>query len=255
MRGIWPKAVVAPDTAPAFQRISGDSPPRLAGLDSRHGSIPAAAAVHQMNGQTGSAWSSRPGHDASEDVQRNVADLALLERMRGGDEGALAAFYDRWSDRVYSLAVHLLREARDAEDIVEETFWQVWRNAARYDAARGTVGTWLLTICRSRALDRIRTRRRRKEDATLDDAASFESPEPDAASAMVTSETGRIVREALAELPVEQRQAVELAYFRGLSQSEIAEKTGQPLGTVKTRVRLAMVKLREKLGVLQEART
>ena len=205
-----------------------------------------------MNGQTGAAWSSRPGHDASEDVQRNVADLALLERMRGGDEGALAAFYDRWSDRVYSLALHLLREARDAEDIVEETFWQVWRNAARYDAARGTVGTWLLTICRSRALDRLRSRHRRREDATIDDAATFESPAPDPVSAMVTSETGRIVREALAELPVEQRQAVELAYFRGLSQSEIAEKTGQPLGTVKTRVRLAMVKLRERLGVLQE---
>jgi RNA polymerase sigma-70 factor (ECF subfamily) len=208
-----------------------------------------------MNGQTGASWSSGPGHDASEDVQRNVADLALLERMRGGDEGALAAFYDRWSDRVYSLALHLLHEARDAEDIVEETFWQVWRNAARYDAARGTVGTWLLTICRSRSLDRIRARRRRPEDATLDDAAALESPEPDAASALVTSETGRIVRLALAELPAEQRQAVELAYFRGLSQSEIAEKTGLPLGTVKTRVRLAMAKLREKLGVLQEART
>jgi RNA polymerase sigma-70 factor (ECF subfamily) len=206
-----------------------------------------------MNGQTGAARSSRPGQDASEDVQRNVADLALLDRMRGGDEGALATFYDRWSDRVYSLALHLLREARDAEDIVEETFWQAWRNAGRFDAARGSVGTWLLTICRSRALDRIRARRRKQED-TLDADAPYESPEPDPAATMVANETGRIVRAALAELPDEQRQAVELAYFRGLSQSEIAEKTGQPLGTVKTRVRLAMAKLREKLGVLQELR-
>jgi RNA polymerase sigma-70 factor (ECF subfamily) len=200
-----------------------------------------------MNGQTvgGAAWADRP----------DPADHALLERMRGGDEGALATFYDRWSDRVYSLAVHLLRDARDAEDIVEETFWQAWRNAARYDAMRGTVGTWLLTICRSRALDRIRARRRQPEDAPLDDAASLESSSPDPGAAMISNETGRLVRAALAELPAEQRQAVELAYFRGLSQTEIAEKTGQPLGTVKTRVRLAMVKLREKLGALQEART
>src|SRR5829696_7130131 len=99
-----------------------------------------------MNGPSGAAWSSRPGRDASEDVKHNVADLALLERMRGGDEGALAVLYDRWSDRVYSLALHLLREARDAEDIVEETFWQAWRNAGRFDAARGSVGTWLFTI-------------------------------------------------------------------------------------------------------------
>jgi RNA polymerase sigma-70 factor (ECF subfamily) len=207
-----------------------------------------------MNGQSGAAWSSRPDRDASEDVEHNVADLALLERMRGGDESALATFYDRWSNRVYSLALRLLREARDAEDIVEETFWQAWRNAARFDATRGGVGTWLLTICRSRALDRIRARRRKQDDAALDDDAQYESSQPDPSATMVANETGRIVRAALAELPDEQRQAVELAYFRGLSQSEIAEKTGQPLGTVKTRVRLAMAKLREKLGVLQEVR-
>jgi RNA polymerase sigma-70 factor (ECF subfamily) len=182
------------------------------------------------------------------------ADSALLARMSGGDEGALATLYDRWSDRVHSLAVHMLRDARDAEDIVEETFWQAWRSAARYDAARGNVSTWLLTICRSRALDRLRSRRRRPEELTLDEAPAAAAPQPGAIDAMVTSETGRIVRAALAELPPEQRQTLELAYFRGLSQSEIAEKTGQPLGTIKTRVRLAMARLREKLGSLHEAR-
>ena len=174
--------------------------------------------------------------------------------MSSGDESALATLYDRWSDRVHSLAVHLLRDARDAEDIVEETFWQAWRGAARYDAVRGNVGTWLLTICRSRSLDKLRSRRRRPEDTTLDDAPETASAEPDAMDAMVTLETGRIVRAALAELPLEQRQTIELAYFRGLSQSEIAERTGQPLGTIKTRVRLAMAKLRDKLGFLQEVR-
>ena len=176
--------------------------------------------------------------------------------MRAGDEGALAALYERWCDRVHSLAVHLLRDARDAEDIVEETFWQAWRGATRYDTARGSVGTWLLTICRSRALDRLRSRRRRPEDTTLDDVPETIAPGADAAEEMVAAETGRIVRSAMAELPAEQRQVIELAYFRGLSQSEIAEKTGQPLGTIKTRVRLAMSKLRERLAPMkaQEAR-
>lgn len=173
--------------------------------------------------------------------------------MRAGDEGALAGLYDRWSDRIHALAVHLLRDARDAEDIVEETFWQAWRGAARFDAARGSVGGWLLTICRSRALDRLRARRRRPEATPLDDAPPAIDPAGDPMTSMVAMETGRIVRAALAELPAEQRQALELAYFSGLSQSEIAEQTGQPLGTIKTRVRLAMVKLREKLVVLREA--
>jgi RNA polymerase sigma-70 factor (ECF subfamily) len=189
------------------------------------------------------------------DATRDADDLALLERMRGGDEAALATLYDRWSDRINSLAVHLLRDARDAEDIVEETFWQAWRSAARYDAARGSVGSWLLTICRSRALDRIRARRRRPEDTTLDDVPETAAPGVDAADAVVSDETGRIVRAALGELPLEQRQALELAYFGGLSQTEIAEKTGQPLGTIKTRMRLAMNKLRERLAPMNEART
>jgi RNA polymerase sigma-70 factor (ECF subfamily) len=207
----------------------------------------------QEYGQTGAAVTAGADRNVSGEATRDPTDVALLDRMRGGDEGALAVLYDRWSDRVHSLAAHLLRDARDAEDIVEETFWQAWRGAARFDAARGAVGTWLLTICRSRALDRLRASRRRPENTSLDDAPPVEDPRDDPGAAMVASETGRIVRAALAELPAEQRQAVELAYFRGLSQSEIAEQTGQPLGTIKTRVRLAMVKLREKLGALQEA--
>lgn len=205
-----------------------------------------------MNGQTG-ATESRREHQGAELAARDPVDSALLERMRARDEGALAELYDRWSDRVHSLAVHLLRNPRDAEDIVEETFWQAWRGASRYDVARGAVGTWLLTICRSRALDRLRARRRRPEDASLDEAPSIADPAADPADAMVAGETGRIVRAALMELPGEQRQALELAYFGGLSQSEIAEKTGQPLGTIKTRMRLAMNKLRESLASLKGA--
>jgi len=203
--------------------------------------------------QSGAAEATRGDRQVTGDA-RDAVEFALVDRMRGGDESALAELYDRWSDRVHSLAVHVLRDVRDAEDIVEETFWQAWRGAARYDAARGTVGTWLLTICRSRALDRIRARRRRPEDTSIDDAPSIADPAADPADVVIAGETGRTVRAALMELPGEQRQALELAYFRGLSQSEIAEKTGQPLGTIKTRMRLAMNKLRERLGPLKEAR-
>jgi RNA polymerase sigma-70 factor (ECF subfamily) len=206
-----------------------------------------------MNGRTGAEEGTRLDRDPTR-LARDSEDLALLERMRESDEGALATLYDRWSDRVHSLAVQLLRDARDAEDIVEETFWQAWRNAARYDAARGNVGAWLLTICRSRALDRLRARRRRQEDTTLDAVPETPAPGADAADAVVADESGRIVRAALKELPMEQRQALELAYFSGLSQSEIAAKTGQPLGTIKTRMRLAMNKLRERLAPLREVR-
>lgn len=206
-----------------------------------------------MHTPSGAAGATRDEREVREEATRDPADFALIDRIRGGDESALAELYDRWSDRVHSLAVHLLRDARDAEDIVEETFWQAWRGASRYDAARGAVGTWLLTICRSRALDRVRARRRRPENAPLDDAPLLVDPAADPSDAMVAGETSRIVRAALVELPDEQRQALELAYFLGLSQSEIAERTGQPLGTIKTRVRLAMNKLRERLAPLREA--
>ena len=207
----------------------------------------------QLYGHARAAESARDQKEVPGEAPREPGDDALVDRMRAGDESALAILYDRWSDRVHSLAAHLLRDKRDAEDMVEETFWQAWRGAARFDAGRGAVGTWLLTICRSRALDRLRARRRRPEDVGLDDVPPAEDPHGDPMAAMVMNETGRIVREALGELPAEQRQAVELAYFRGLSQSEIAEQTGQPLGTIKTRVRLAMAKLRDKLGTLRES--
>jgi RNA polymerase sigma-70 factor (ECF subfamily) len=207
--------------------------------------------TYGQSGTVGTAPSERRGQVTGASSPE-AADLAFLDRMRAGDERGLAELYDRWSDRVHSLAEHLLRDARDAEDIVEETFWQAWRSAARYDASRGAVGTWLLTICRSRALDKLRARRRRPEDASLDESPAVADSAADPADTVVAGETGRIVRAALKELPNEQRQALELAYFRGLSQSEIAEKTGQPLGTIKTRMRLAMNKLRERLAPLRE---
>ena len=186
-------------------------------------------------------------------------DDALLQRVAAGDEHALGALYDRWSPLVFSLCVHILGDDDEAEEAVEETFWQAWRQAARYDTARGAVSTWLTTIARSRALDRLRANRRRQEEAMSDlsDTKRMAVEETarrgdDPASGAEVSERRALVRQALLALPAEQREVLELAYFRGLSQTEIAERTGQPLGTIKTRVRLAMEKLRDRLGILRE---
>lgn len=178
-------------------------------------------------------------------------DSALLGRITDRDETALAALYDRWLGPVYSLVVHLLKDADEAEDVVEETFWQVWQRASAYDASRGTVRTWLLTIARSRALDRIRARGRTREDTTADIRSAVDQA-PDPSVDAESAERRVIVSAAMNQLPEDQRRALELAYFGGMSQTEIATALGEPLGTIKTRMRLGMAKLREKLAVLSE---
>ena len=188
-------------------------------------------------------------------IEKVADDAALLRRMAEGDEQALGAFYDRWSALVHSVVLRILRQRDDVEDTVEEVFWQAWRQAGRYEASRGAVQTWLLTIARSRALDRVRSLKRLREDPL--DGESGEkvaqlATEGDASMDAEAAERRGIVIAALAELPAEQREALELGYFGGLSQSEIAERLGQPLGTIKTRMRLAMQKLKGRLQVLRE---
>jgi RNA polymerase sigma-70 factor (ECF subfamily) len=180
-------------------------------------------------------------------------DAAVVRRIAEGDESALATLYDRWSQSVYSLVAHLLEDADGAEDVVEESFWQVWQRASSYDPSRGTVRSWLLTIGRSRALDRLRSRKRNPEDFAAD-LTVIRDPRSDPSQEAEGAERRQLVYAALVELPEEQRHALELAYFRGLSQSEIAAVLGEPLGTVKTRMRLGMQKLRDKLIVLRESR-
>jgi RNA polymerase sigma-70 factor, ECF subfamily len=183
-------------------------------------------------------------------------DGELVRRMARGDEQALGLLYDRWSPLVYTLAARML-EGQDAEEVVEETFWQAWRQAEQYRAERGTVATWLITIGRSRSLDRSRSRKRSPlraweervgAPAHADVSGAGECP----LETLEARERRELVMAALGMLPLEQRQAVELAYYHGLSQSEIARRTGDPLGTVKARVRLAMRKLRGTLAVLRE---
>ena len=181
----------------------------------------------------------------------NADDVALMRRMVEADETALGALYDRWVRSLYSLVLHLLKDPDEAEDVVEETFWQAWRKADSYEPSRGAVSTWLLTIGRRKALDRLRARKRSREDLIGDDRslADLPSSAPDPSIDVEGAELRESVRLALNDLPSEQRQVLELGYFNGLSQSEIADVTGQPLGTVKTRMRLAMQKLREPLSM------
>ncbi|HEX8903742.1 MAG TPA: sigma-70 family RNA polymerase sigma factor [Longimicrobiaceae bacterium] len=186
------------------------------------------------------------------------ADRELVRRMAAGDESALGELHDRHATLLHSVALRIVGSADDAEEVVEETFWQAWRQAGRYEEGRGGISTWLVMMARSRALDHARSRRRFREERweELPEPAEIGSPDDtplatpfDDAQA---DEVRRVVAAAVAELPPEQRETVELAYFRGMSQTEIAEATGQPLGTVKTRARLALQKLRSALAVLRE---
>ena len=188
------------------------------------------------------APAAEPAHD----------DAALVRRMATGDEAALAELYDRWCPGVHSLALHVLGDPDEAEEVVEETFWQAWRQAGRYDGGRAAVGSWLVMMARSRSLDRVRARRRLRDAHGAAAATEPHGPVPVAADdplrEVEAAETRAAVRRALEEIPPEQRRTLEMAYFGGMSQSEIAEATGEPLGTVKTRTRLGLQRLRRLLG-------
>jgi RNA polymerase sigma-70 factor (ECF subfamily) len=191
----------------------------------------------------------------SRQVRANAEDVALIRRVCEADEAALGALYDRWNRSVFSLVLQVLKDPDEAEDIVEETFWQAWRKAPSYEPSRGAVSTWLLTIARRKALDRLRARARQREES-LDETTGFvslASSEPDPSQLAEGAERRADLAAALKELPMEQRRVLELGYFSGMSQSEIAEAIGEPLGTVKTRMRLAMQKLREPLAVHRES--
>jgi RNA polymerase sigma-70 factor (ECF subfamily) len=161
---------------------------------------------------------------------------------------AFAQFYDRCSAVLYSLAMKILRDTHEAEEVLQETMMQIWERAAAYDMAMGKPLSWALTITRNKAIDRIRSSQRK---ARLLGEVVLEWEESDQAAAAesraLQSEASVLVRRALADLPVEQRQTIELAYFGGLTQSEIATKLSQPLGTVKARMRRGMITLRDAL--------
>jgi RNA polymerase sigma-70 factor, ECF subfamily len=176
-------------------------------------------------------------------------DHALLQRMAARDERALGELYDRHGRTAYALVYAIVGERADADEVVADVFKQAWHSAAQFEPARGSVGSWLATIARTRALDLVRARGRRSrvlERAALfsEDGVVAEPPDRDVERA----DARRLVTRALADLSAPQRRAIELAYFGGLTQSEIAAQLGEPLGTVKTRIRDGMAKLRTLLA-------
>jgi RNA polymerase sigma-70 factor, ECF subfamily len=176
-------------------------------------------------------------------------DRRVVARIAAGDHHALGELYDRHARLLYSLALRIVGERADAEDVLQDTFAQAWRQASRFEAGRGTVVGWLITVTRSRAIDRLRQRRSQPAGADVD-LASREVADPALGIdlQLVTAEEADRVRRALAALPAEQRLPLELAYYEGLSQSEIAARLGAPLGTIKTRMRQTLRRLRDALA-------
>lgn len=180
------------------------------------------------------------------------ADLAaLLGGVARGDQSALAHLYEQTSSLVYGLASRILGDPFAAEDVTIEVYTQIFRRASTYDRGRGTPLAWLLMLARSRAIDRLRAdAQRRQREQPLEMAAEARSPAADPEEVSAAAEMRRLVRAALAALTLEQRQVIEIAYYSGLSHSEIAARVGQPLGTVKTRIRTGMILLRDHLRPL-----
>ena len=174
-------------------------------------------------------------------------ETELISRMVQGDQAALSLLYDRYARVMYSLSFKMLGSVEEAEEVVLDVFAKAWRTAARYDANRSRVDSWLFLMTRSRSLDRLRQRQRQAKvvEAATNTAqvSSFDMPD----DALLIAERRSVVTKALAELSEEQRVVIELAYYKGLSQSEIAKQTGLALGTVKTRVRLGLRKLKQAL--------
>ena len=180
----------------------------------------------------------------------------LMRRISSGDPSALSELYEQSSRFVYGICLRVLRNPADAEEVTLDVYTQAWRQAARFDADRGEPLAWLLMLARSRAIDRLRSRggaRRHEED--LEQAHGLASPGADPETSSSLAQRASTVRAALLGLPAEQREVIELAYFEGLTHTEIAERLAQPLGTAKSRIRLGLAHLRQALGSQAEGRT
>ncbi len=175
------------------------------------------------------------------------ADSDVLRRLAAGDREAVAELYDRHAARVLGLAYRIVRNSSDAEDVVQEVFSQAWRTAPSYQAARGTVAGWLLMMARTRAIDRLRARQSRRDAQAEPDLEAIPSDAAPLSDQIIADQQAAGVRAAMETLPPEQRTALDLAYFEGLTQTEIAERLRIPLGTVKTRIRSALASLRRSV--------
>jgi RNA polymerase sigma-70 factor (ECF subfamily) len=185
----------------------------------------------------------------SDQFANDLPDRELLASVAAGDARAFSRLYDRFSTLVFSLAVKILRDAAAAEDLAQEVFVQIWERAACYDPRLGRPVTWVVTLTRNRAIDQLRATQRgqRLMDAAAQEQAVAEQWGAETPEEVVSKETGRLVRAALKQLPPEQRHSIELAFFGGLTQTEIAGDLRLPLGTVKARIRRGMMHMRDEL--------
>lgn len=182
------------------------------------------------------------------DLERKL-DADLLQRTAAGDEAAFAQLYDRFSPGLYSLVFKMVRDEREAEDVLQDGFSHIWRRASTYDPARSSAFTWAVMVLRNKAIDRLRVRQRLERTVEKVTAEFRHFPDADEAAALepLMREQRALVRSALTQISNEQREAVELAFFGGLTHEEIAEKLGTPLGTIKARIRRGLFRLRDVL--------
>lgn len=184
-----------------------------------------------------------PSHDSAIPRADAGEDMRLVARIRAGDQQAMSELYDRYSRVVYAVALRVLQDTAAAEDVLQDIFLQLWRNPDAFDASRGSLAAWLSVIARHRSIDRLRKRR---PELDIEECVIAGGPD-------LRDETERAlviekIRGALAQMDPNQRYALELAYFQGLTHNEIAEKTGEPLGTIKTRIRSGLQQLRAKFA-------
>jgi RNA polymerase sigma-70 factor (ECF subfamily) len=178
------------------------------------------------------------------------SDEAVVVRLHHGDQAALEEIYQRYSRSIYSLSFRILREAALAEDVVQEVFLRLWRQPTAYDAARGTLSSWLMSVAHHRSIDMLRRRKTRAEQSLPEDWASdhiVENGALDPADMAGQQDQAAAIRRALTRIPLEQRKAIEMAFFQGKTHAEISAELNEPLGTAKTRIRLGMRKLRTLL--------
>ena len=183
----------------------------------------------------------------------SLTDAELLSRLYSGEVSSFEALYDRYSGFVYALAIRVVGRTEEAEEVVQDVFWQLWKTKIQYDPKQGSFSTWLFVITRNRSLDRLRRNRREPLAVPLPIEAGGPVADGNPEESASSSERRRHVLSAMRDLPTEQRQALELSFFQGLSHREIAERLGEPLGTVKSRIRMAMDKLRLNLQGVESA--
>ena len=184
------------------------------------------------------------------DADRNASDLLLIERLVRRDHEALDLLYDRYADAVYGLSLRVLKDPGDAQQVLTDVFFELWEKAEKFHPDRGSLRSYLMLLARSRAIDSLRRKRRtgRVEGATLQHGLSGQTTEDEPDAALIDDEEAQAVRRALAGLPELERKALEMAFFDGMTHAEISQETETPLGTIKSRIRRGLVRMRDRVA-------